>query len=86
MTIKKAIGRLKEARKEQAHLTKEIKILREFVLQRGGNPDSRPDNTDRNAKIYKEWLTGKTFIEVAAKFGLSATRISVICNRIHRKS
>lgn len=86
MTSKHAIERLKQLRAEQAVIAKEIKKLREFLQEKGINPDTKPDYSDRNTRIYREWQKGQTFIEVAAKFNLSVTRVSGICRRIEKHS
>lgn len=48
---------------------------------RGKNPES----VTRHFKIYREWLTGKTFSELGRAYNLSGTRIRQIVLKVERR-
>lgn len=85
MTVKEAQEALRLAREKAKALRLEIDALRNFIVAHGGvlNHDTRRI-TRRNGQIYKRWVDGARFVDIAREFNLSTTTISGVCHRIDR--
>jgi DNA-binding CsgD family transcriptional regulator len=85
ITLQEARIKLEQARKKQRQLGFKINYLRQFIIDKGGNPDApKVDLVPRNRSIYIEWKKGKSFTEIAQQHNLSTTRITFICHRIEK--
>ena len=51
--------------------------------------ESKPQSkakTERNEEIFQRHLKGETFVQLAAEFGVSPSRVSLICANMQRKA
>ena len=82
MSIEEAKVQLAVYRQQQLSLRKQIEELRKFLRDQGIDPDPPAvDLRPRNKAIYGLYLDGKSYIDIAKGYKLSAGRIKDICQR-----
>ena len=67
--------------------TEEYVIWTEAQWQAFEEPKPQSNaKTDRNEEIFQRHLKGETFVQIAAEFGVSPSRVSVIFANMQRKA
>ena len=83
MTVEQAKEKLTTYRSKQRELRKKIDVLRNFLRDKGIDPDPPlVDLTERNNAMYSRYLDGLTWEEIAKEYKLSKERVKQICNRV----
>lgn len=85
MNLEAAKTKLKTLRARQRKLRKEIDILRNAIREAGEDPDAPEiDLVPRNKEMYRQWKTGKSFVQISKEFAVTPTTVGTMCKRIQK--
>lgn len=83
MNLNTTKEKLRSLRAAQRMLRNEIDAVRAAIREAGEDPDAPEiDLVPRNKEMYRQWKTGKTFVQISNEFSISPTTARKVCNRI----
>lgn len=78
-----SVRKIRISKEKKSKIRKQIDGIRHYLINKGYDPDlPKVDLIPRNKMIFKQKKNGKSSVQIAADYNLSAGTIYSICRRI----